>query len=193
MYLRALVIFSCSRNLFIMNYNLFKKLALKQRGTAFILSCSLFAFQLAIAVEPKGLPEKSSLLPGKIKRDPDGKIYLEPPRQPINISTKKSSNLKKVVNKKTLYKDWVKLSWIAPSHYTNGEPLHDLAGFRIYYWTEHDSEKQMRDVKKVLSYKLENLNYGETYYFAVTAYNKNLVESAYSEIIAVKLEKPIAE
>ena len=176
-----------------MNYNFLKKLTLRQWGSVFIVICFLPVPQPAIAIEPKGLPEKSDLLPGKIKRSPDGKIYLEPPQQPKNISNKKTSNLKNANNAKILYKDWVKLSWIAPTHYTNGEPLHDLAGYRIYYWTERNREKNVRDVKKVLSYKLENLHYGETYYFAVTAYNKKLVESGYSEIIAFKLEKPIEE
>jgi len=184
-----------------MKYNLFKKLTLKQWESAFFLTCLLSVFQPAIATEPKGLPENSTLLPGKIKRGPVGKVYLEQPQQPINISTKKSSNIstkksstvEKVVNTKILYKDWVMLVWTTPSHYTNGEPLHDLAGYRIYYWTEHNSEKQVLDVKNALSYMLENLHYGETYYFAITAYNKNLRESGYSKIIAVKLEKPVEE
>ena len=191
-YLRVLTIFSYSYYFF-MTYNFLKKLTLKQWESAFIVTCFLSVSPPAIAIEPKGLPEKSTLLPGKIKRGTDGKIYLEPPQQPTNISTKKSSIVKNGINTKILYKDWVKLNWIAPSQYTNGEPLNDLAGYRIYYWTKNNSEKHVLDVKKVLSYKLENLLYGETYYFAVTAYNKNLVESCYSEIIAVKLEKPIEE
>ena len=174
-----------------MSYSLFKKITFKQWKSVFFLICLLSVFQLAVAIEPKGLPEKPTYLPGVIKRGADGKIYREPPQQSKNITAKKSSNLKKVSNTKTLYKDWVKLSWIAPTQYTNGEPLHDLAGYRVYYWTEHDSKKQVRDAKKVLSYKLENLHYGETYYFAVTAYNKKLIESDFSEIVAVKLEKPI--
>ena len=176
-----------------MNYNFLKKFTLKLWESVFIVTCLLCVSQPAVAIEPKGLPDKSTLLPGKIKRGPDGKIYLEPPQQPTNISTKKPSIVKNGINTKILHKDWVKLNWIAPTHYTNGKPLHDLAGYRIYYWTKHNSEKHVLDVKKVLSYMLENLHYGETYYFAVTAYNKNLVESGYSEIIAVKLEKPIEE
>jgi len=176
-----------------MNYNMFKIFALKLWKSAFILTCFLFVPQLAIAKEPQGLPEKSTLLPGKIKRGSDGKIYLEPPLQPITTSTKKSSTQKNATKTKTLYKDWVILSWKAPSHYTNGKPLHDLAGYRIYYWTENNSEKHVRDAKRALSYKLDNLHYGETYYFAVTAYTKKLVESSYSEIIVVKLEQPIGK
>ena len=176
-----------------MNYKIFRKLTFKQQGSVFFLTCFLFASQPGIAIEPKGLPGKSAWLSGKIKRGADGNIILEPPQHPIKTSTNKTSNLKKIINTKTLYKDWVKLSWIAPDHDTNGEPLHDLAGYHIYYWTENDSEKHIRDAKKALSYKLENLHYGETYYFAVTAYNKKLIESDYSEIVAVKLEKPIGE
>ena len=175
-----------------MNYKFFKKLTLKKWESAFILTCILFVFQPAIAIEPRGLPEKSTLLPGKIKRDTDGKIYLEPIQQPKpnNISTKKSRNLKNIIKPETLHKNWVRLSWKAPPHDASGKPLHDLAGYRIYYWTDLKRKKHVRDVKYVLSYKLENLHYGETYYFAVTSYNKKSLESDYSEVVAVKLVKP---
>lgn len=172
---------------FIMNIIFFNKFTLKQWKLAFFLICFVTVFQPAIAVEHKGLPKRPMFLPGKIKRDSNGKIYLEPRKQPIYIP----NNLKKAIKTETLYKNWVKLSWIAPTQLTNGKPLHNLAGYRIYYWTAHNSEKHIRDVKNALSYKFDNLNYGETYYFTVTAYTKKSAESDFSEIIAVKLEKPI--
>jgi hypothetical protein len=174
-----------------MKYNYFKKLSFKHWVIAFVLACFLVAVKLAIIMEQKSIPDVSTLISKIVKKVSDKIDYVKPVQQPGNTTPRKSSNQKSVVKPKTLYKDWVKLSWVAPTEYTNGEPLHDLAGFYIYYWKEGDHEKQKLDVKNVLSYKLEKLQYGETYYFAVTAYNKNFVESVYSNIKAVKLEKPV--
>lgn len=173
-----------------MKYNFFRKLTLKHWVIAFVLACILVAVKLAIIMEQKDIPDVPTLISKIVKKVSGGEINLELAQQPAHTTISKPSKVKNVVEAKTLYKNWVKLSWIAPTEYTNGEPLHDLAGFRIYYWTESDSKKQVLDVKNVLSYKLENLLYGETYYFAVTAYNENSVESVFSNIKAVKLEKP---
>ena len=176
-----------------MKYNFFRKLTLKHWVIAFVLACVLVAVKLAIIMEQKDIPDVSTLI-SKIIKKVSGKVdYLKPAPQPVNTGTSKPVKVKNVVEPETLYKDWVKLSWKAPTEYTNGQPLHDLAGFRVYYWTEADSKKQVLDVKNVLSYKLENLYYGETYYFAVTAYNEESVESGFSNIKAVKLEKPASE
>ena len=190
---RALTVFYMNLQSFIMKYNFFKKFTLKHWVIAFVIVCFMLAVKLAIIMEQKGIPDIPTLISKIVKKVSDGKFNPDLVRKPVNATTKKSSNPKSVIKPETLYKDWVKLSWAAPTEYTNGEPLHDLAGFRIYYWTERNSKKQIRDVKNVLSYKLENLDYGETYYFAVTAYNKNFVESVYSKIKAVKLVKPIQE
>lgn len=173
-----------------MNFNFFKKITLKHWVIAIVLACVLAAIKLAVIMEQKDIPDVSTLISKIVKKVSAGKINLELTQQAANTTTSKPSNVKNVVKPETLYKDWVKLSWIAPTEYTNGEPLHDLAGFRIYYWTDSNSKKQVLDIKNVLSYKLENLQYGETYYFAVTAYNEKYLESLYSKIIAVKLEKP---
>ena len=176
-----------------MKTNFFKKFTIKHWVIAFVIVCILVTAKLAIIMEQKGIPDVPTLISKIVKKVSDGKFNLELARKPANTTIKKSSNPKSVVKAETLFKDWVKLSWVAPTEYTNGEPLHDLAGFRIYYWTDRNSKKKVLDVKNVLSYTLENLDYGETYYFAVTAYNKNFVESVYSNIKAVKLEKPVQE
>lgn len=71
------------------------------------------------------------------------------------------------------------LSWSAPTTYTNGATMTDLAGFRVYYGTATRSYSDNVDVGKVSTYKISNLPNG-TYYFAVTAYNTAGTESAYS-------------
>jgi hypothetical protein len=63
-----------------------------------------------------------------------------------------------------------KLEWRAPATYTNGAPLTNLAGYRIYYGTDVTQMQNTIDVSNpgVLSYVIEGLQ-PNTYYFAVTA------------------------
>ena len=91
---------------------------------------------------------------------------------------------------KTLYKDWVKLSWTAPTENTNGSQLKDLAGYKIYYWTKTNSKRKVVDVKNVTQYKFEKLQYGETHFFSITAYSKKRRESRLSSVILITLKKP---
>jgi hypothetical protein len=173
-----------------MKYNYFKKLTLKHWVIAFVLVCILVTIKLAMIMETKHISDVSTLM-SKIENKVSEKIgHLKLVQNLTNITSRKPRKIKNPVKAKTLYKDWVKLSWVAPTENTDGTPLQDLAGFHIYYWTGNNSAKKVRNVKNVLSYKLENLHYGETYYFAVTAYNKKFAESDYSDIKAVKLEKP---
>lgn len=75
------------------------------------------------------------------------------------------------------------LSWAAPATYTNGTPLTDLAGYKVYYGTASGAYTQSADVGKVTSYKISNLP-NATYFFAVTAYNTAQTESAYSNEVS---------
>lgn len=75
------------------------------------------------------------------------------------------------------------LSWAAPTTYTNGTPLTDLAGYKVYYGTASGAYTQVIDAGKVTTYKVANLP-NSTYYFAVTAYNAAMVESAYSNEVS---------
>jgi len=143
--------------------------------------------EMVIAGNEIGLPTKSEWLPGKIKRGSDGKLYLDSPQAKIQATPKPA---KKSINAKTLYKNWVALSWTPPTHYSNDKQLKDLAGYKVYYWTERNRKRKMRDVKNVVEYRLDNLDYGETYFFTVTAYNSKHVESNYSKVIPIKLERP---
>jgi hypothetical protein len=76
------------------------------------------------------------------------------------------------------------LSWVPPTQYTDGTPLTDLAGFHVYYGTSPNAMTHSVDVPNsaATSYVLGSLNVGSTYYFAVTAYDSNHVESSPSTV-----------
>lgn len=77
------------------------------------------------------------------------------------------------------------LSWQAPTTDTNGAPLTDLAGYRIYYGT---SATDLSDTIQLTSvgiqtYVIQNLASG-TWYFAVKAVASTGVESAFSDVVS---------
>jgi Fibronectin type III domain len=75
----------------------------------------------------------------------------------------------------------VTLAWQPPTTNSNGSPITDLAGYKIHYGTE--SEKYTQEVSVanagLTRYVVDNLAKG-TYYFAISAYNSQGVESALS-------------
>lgn len=73
------------------------------------------------------------------------------------------------------------LAWTAPSTNADGSPLTDLAGYRVYFGTTPGVYTSL-DVGKVVSYEMGGLTKGQTYYFAVTAYNSSGNESDYSNL-----------
>jgi len=75
------------------------------------------------------------------------------------------------------------LSWQPPVERTDGSPLTDLAGYRIYFGAAPDSLGQAvtLDNPGVTSYVVENLSQG-TWYFAMTAFDAAGLESDLSAI-----------
>lgn len=73
------------------------------------------------------------------------------------------------------------LSWAAPTQNTDGSPLTNLAGFRIYYGTNSGSLSQTVQIANpgLLTYMVQNLS-PATWFFAVKAYNSSGVESSMS-------------
>jgi len=73
------------------------------------------------------------------------------------------------------------LSWTPPTLNTDGSPLTDLAGFRIYYGTASRQYSASVTIpgKAISSAVIESLA-PATWYFAVRAYNTSGVESDYS-------------
>ena len=75
------------------------------------------------------------------------------------------------------------LTWLPPTENTDGTPLTDLAGFKIYYGTEEGvyTSSLTVDNPGLTAYVVENLG-PATYYFVATAFNADGVESAASNV-----------
>ena len=76
----------------------------------------------------------------------------------------------------------VTLSWVAPTENSDGSPLMDLAGYKIYLRKNsgsYDQEIQI-DNPSITTYVVEQLS-PATYYFAATAFNSSGVESSFSD------------
>jgi len=78
----------------------------------------------------------------------------------------------------------VTLSWQAPTTNEDGTALSDLAGYRVYYGTSTSAMNENITVGAYTSCNIGNLFSGETYYFAVTAYDTSGNESSYSNVIS---------
>jgi hypothetical protein len=75
------------------------------------------------------------------------------------------------------------LSWSAPTDNSNGSPITGLAGYNIYYGTDPSNLTKSIDVAgaTTTTYTVTGLTAG-TYYFAVSAYNSEGVDSPLSNI-----------
>ena len=71
------------------------------------------------------------------------------------------------------------LSWDPPTTNTDGTPLTDLSGYKVYYGTSSGNYSSAIDAGNVTSYVVSGLS-SNTYYFAVTAYDTSGNESSYS-------------
>jgi hypothetical protein len=80
------------------------------------------------------------------------------------------------------------LSWAAPTTRTDGSALQNLAGYRIYYGRMPGTYDYTIDVDNsgVLTYVVEGLVSGE-WYFALSAYDTNDVESDRSEEVSQQI------
>jgi Fibronectin type III domain len=78
------------------------------------------------------------------------------------------------------------VSWDAPTSNTNGTPLTDLIGYRIYYGSNPGELVQMIRIGSIgmQTYVIDDLEPG-TWYFAVVAVAANGLESSLSDV-AVK-------
>ena len=77
----------------------------------------------------------------------------------------------------------VTLSWLAPTSNTDGTPLTDLAGYRVFYGTASGQYSQNLSVPSpgVTSVTIEGLSTGNTWYFATKSVTSSGVESEYSQ------------
>jgi len=75
------------------------------------------------------------------------------------------------------------LSWNAPTTNTDGTPLTDLAGYKLYYGTKPGQYDQVLTVGSFTTAEIDGLYPGTTYYLAVTAYDIFGNESDFSNEI----------
>jgi hypothetical protein len=77
------------------------------------------------------------------------------------------------------------LSWQAPSTTTDGAPLMDLGGYRIYYGTDSENLNEVVGISSVgiQTYVIDNLQAG-TWFFAIRAVTTQGVESALSDVVS---------
>jgi hypothetical protein len=85
------------------------------------------------------------------------------------------------------------MSWAAPATHTDGSPITDLAGYRIYYGTTSGNYSGSIDVvgKDSTSMPVSTLASAVpasgTYFISVTAYDAYGIESDYSNEVSVTL------
>lgn len=68
----------------------------------------------------------------------------------------------------------------------------ELVGYNVYYGKTSGMYTRRRTVGPVNQYRLDGLNNGEVYYFAVTAYDSQSRESDYSDEVAVIINEPLS-
>ena len=76
------------------------------------------------------------------------------------------------------------LSWNAPTTNQDGSSLNDLAGHKVHYGLNPGSYSDPLDVGLATSVVLSDMVVGQTYYFAVTAYDTSGNQSAFSAEIS---------
>jgi hypothetical protein len=81
----------------------------------------------------------------------------------------------------------VSLSWTAPTTNQNGTSLTDLAGHKLHYGLAPRSYSVTVDVGLATSVVLSNLEVGQTYYFAATAYDTSGNQSAFSDEVEYRI------
>jgi len=83
----------------------------------------------------------------------------------------------------------VTVSWVAPTENTDGTPLTDLAGFRIYCGADPSSLMLQTSIMNpsIDRYVIESLSAG-TWYFAVTALDASGNESNLSDLTSIALD-----
>ncbi len=81
------------------------------------------------------------------------------------------------------------VSWFPPTENVDGSTLTDLAGYRIYYGNapgDYDNTITIGNIG-MSSYLIENMNESD-WYFVMTAFNAQGVESAYSTEVHKNIE-----
>ena len=77
------------------------------------------------------------------------------------------------------------LSWTPPTENTDGSTLTNLAGYKIYYGRSKDSLSEVVEIRQpgLTTYVVEDLS-PATWFFTMTSYNSEGVESSRSEVVS---------
>jgi len=78
----------------------------------------------------------------------------------------------------------ITLSWQPPLENTDGTPLNDLSGYKIYYGSSDSMGYITIDNPGVTEYVVDGLNLYTTHYFSITAFNSENVESSSSKTVS---------
>ena len=109
-------------------------------------------------------------------------INLELGENRITITAEDTAGAKTsrsiVVNRESGQAGSATLAWTAPTARTDGSPLTDLAGYKIYYGRMSGVYDYQININNpgILTYAVENLVSGN-WYFALTAYDSKGIES----------------
>ncbi len=68
----------------------------------------------------------------------------------------------------------------------------ELVGYNVYYGRTSGQYTRRRTVEKVNGLRIDQLNNGEAYYFAITAYDAQGKETDYSDEVAVVVGEPLS-
>jgi hypothetical protein len=100
---------------------------------------------------------------------------------PFSITVAAASSTPSLAESVTLY-------WTIPADNSNGTPATNLAGYHVYYGTSAGSLTKVITVDggNDTSQVIGNLQSG-TWYFAVTAFNTEKIESKMSEVVPVTI------
>ncbi len=81
------------------------------------------------------------------------------------------------------------LDWAAPTTNTNGSALTNLGGYKIYYGTSSSRLSSTITISNpgLLTYMVEGLPIGTTYYFAIVGVTTGGVESADSAVVSMQI------
>lgn len=82
-----------------------------------------------------------------------------------------------------------KLSWTPPTTNTDGTPLTDLGGYKLYCGPKTGNYTVVKDVANIVEYLILNVvSKDGTYFCAVTAYNIPGNESGYSNEVNFSID-----
>jgi len=104
--------------------------------------------------------------------------------------TQDSTSAGSAASQNTISNDNVNLSWAPPSTRADGSylPITELAGYRVYMGTSDNNLKPLVDLndETITSYTVSDLPAG-SYYFSVSAYDMNGLESGFSQVVLIQL------